>query len=155
MVRVFDEEATWISSSARSKFTAPKTDSTMLKKIKVKRRWWGRGVEIFILSTKIQGKWIVWLNGMDTSRYGAEAQNRTADTSLFRAVLCQLSYLGTQSLLPNICQHDCEQTDHLCNRILPSKSSNSIELFVGSRTKSFLDGFCNCQVFSIRFFSIY
>jgi len=31
-------------------------------------------------------------------RYGAEAQNRTADTSLFRAVLCQLSYLGTQSL---------------------------------------------------------
>jgi hypothetical protein len=27
-------------------------------------------------------------------KYGAEAQNRTADTSLFRAVLCQLSYLG-------------------------------------------------------------
>ena len=26
---------------------------------------------------------------------GAEAQNRTADTSLFRAVLYQLSYLGT------------------------------------------------------------
>ena len=29
--------------------------------------------------------------------YGAEGQNRTADTSLFRAVLCQLSYLGTRS----------------------------------------------------------
>ena len=29
--------------------------------------------------------------------YGAEGQNRTADTSLFRAVLCQLSYLGTKS----------------------------------------------------------
>lgn len=28
--------------------------------------------------------------------YGAEGQNRTADTSLFRAVLCQLSYLGTR-----------------------------------------------------------
>ena len=27
---------------------------------------------------------------------GAEGQNRTADTSLFRAVLCQLSYLGTR-----------------------------------------------------------
>ena len=27
--------------------------------------------------------------------YGAEGQNRTVDTSLFRAVLCQLSYLGT------------------------------------------------------------
>lgn len=26
---------------------------------------------------------------------GAEGQNRTVDTSLFRAVLCQLSYLGT------------------------------------------------------------
>ncbi len=25
---------------------------------------------------------------------GAEGQNRTVDTSLFRAVLCQLSYLG-------------------------------------------------------------
>jgi hypothetical protein len=29
------------------------------------------------------------------NKIGAEAQNRTADTSLFRAVLCQLSYLGT------------------------------------------------------------
>ena len=28
-------------------------------------------------------------------RSGAEGQNRTVDTSLFRAVLCQLSYLGT------------------------------------------------------------
>ena len=28
-------------------------------------------------------------------KYGAEGQNRTVDTSLFRAVLCQLSYLGT------------------------------------------------------------
>ena len=27
---------------------------------------------------------------------GAEGQNRTVDTSLFRAVLCQLSYLGTE-----------------------------------------------------------
>ena len=27
--------------------------------------------------------------------YGAEGQNRTVDTSLFRAVLYQLSYLGT------------------------------------------------------------
>ena len=27
---------------------------------------------------------------------GAEGQNRTVDTSLFRAVLCQLSYLGTK-----------------------------------------------------------
>lgn len=27
---------------------------------------------------------------------GAEGQNRTVDTSLFRAVLCQLSYLGTR-----------------------------------------------------------
>ena len=32
-----------------------------------------------------------------TGRYGAEGQNRTADTSLFRAVLCQLSYLGIRS----------------------------------------------------------
>lgn len=30
------------------------------------------------------------------ARYGAEGQNRTVDTSLFRAVLCQLSYLGTR-----------------------------------------------------------
>ena len=29
---------------------------------------------------------------------GAEGQNRTVDTSLFRAVLCQLSYLGTRSV---------------------------------------------------------
>jgi hypothetical protein len=28
---------------------------------------------------------------------GAEGQNRTVDTSLFRAVLCQLSYLGTET----------------------------------------------------------
>ncbi len=28
-------------------------------------------------------------------RSGAEGQNRTVDTSLFRAVLYQLSYLGT------------------------------------------------------------
>ncbi|MCC2642066.1 MAG: hypothetical protein K0S45_2479 [Nitrospira sp.] len=28
---------------------------------------------------------------------GAEGQNRTVDTSLFRAVLCQLSYLGIQA----------------------------------------------------------
>ncbi len=33
------------------------------------------------------------LNDLD----GAEGQNRTVDTSLFRAVLCQLSYLGTSS----------------------------------------------------------
>lgn len=30
---------------------------------------------------------------------GAEGQNRTVDTSLFRAVLYQLSYLGTQLLV--------------------------------------------------------
>ena len=30
---------------------------------------------------------------------GAEGQNRTVDTSLFRAVLCQLSYLGTESFI--------------------------------------------------------
>ena len=30
--------------------------------------------------------------------YGAEGQNRTVDTSLFRAVLYQLSYLGTEGL---------------------------------------------------------
>ena len=29
---------------------------------------------------------------------GAEGQNRTVDTSLFRAVLCQLSYLGTEGI---------------------------------------------------------
>jgi hypothetical protein len=29
-------------------------------------------------------------------KIGAEGQNRTVDTSLFRAVLCQLSYLGTE-----------------------------------------------------------
>ena len=31
-----------------------------------------------------------------SNRSGAERQNRTVDTSLFRAVLCQLSYLGTE-----------------------------------------------------------
>ena len=30
---------------------------------------------------------------------GAEGQNRTVDTSLFRAVLCQLSYLGISAEL--------------------------------------------------------
>ena len=32
------------------------------------------------------------------AKYGAEGQNRTVDTSLFRAVLCQLSYLGTKGI---------------------------------------------------------
>ncbi len=41
--------------------------------------------------------------------YGAEAQNRTVDTSLFRAVLYQLSYLGTLNL------HD-NQTRGLCRK---------------------------------------
>ncbi len=45
-------------------------------------------------------------------RYGAEAQNRTADTSLFRAVLCQLSYLGTQSL--PICDTTTVKKRSLC-----------------------------------------
>ena len=31
----------------------------------------------------------------ESNKCGAEGQNRTVDTSLFRAVLCQLSYLGT------------------------------------------------------------
>ena len=35
----------------------------------------------------------------EESRCGAEGQNRTVDTSLFRAVLYQLSYLGTQGSL--------------------------------------------------------
>jgi hypothetical protein len=33
---------------------------------------------------------------------GAEGQNRTVDTSLFRAVLCQLSYLGTGDTITTI-----------------------------------------------------
>jgi hypothetical protein len=32
---------------------------------------------------------------LQDAKCGAEGQNRTVDTSLFRAVLCQLSYLGT------------------------------------------------------------
>ncbi len=32
---------------------------------------------------------------LEGAKRGAEGQNRTVDTSLFRAVLCQLSYLGT------------------------------------------------------------
>jgi hypothetical protein len=31
------------------------------------------------------------------AKHGAEGQNRTVDTSLFRAVLYQLSYLGVQA----------------------------------------------------------
>jgi hypothetical protein len=47
---------------------------------------------------------------------GAEGQNRTVDTSLFRAVLCQLSYLGTRTeqeaaLLQNGCRKSREGTD--------------------------------------------
>ena len=44
-----------------------------------------------------------------SAKYGAEGQNRTVDTSLFRAVLCQLSYLGifgmttTGRILPRSC----------------------------------------------------
>ena len=40
---------------------------------------------------------------------GAEGQNRTVDTSLFRAVLCQLSYLGTGGTITTLfpkCQDD-------------------------------------------------
>ncbi len=40
---------------------------------------------------------------------GAEGQNRTVDTSLFRAVLCQLSYLGTGATIASdlrTCQAD-------------------------------------------------
>lgn len=36
------------------------------------------------------------IDGRKYAESGAEGQNRTVDTSLFRAVLCQLSYLGTQ-----------------------------------------------------------
>lgn len=38
-------------------------------------------------------RWLMWGGDKD----GAEGQNRTVDTSLFRAVLYQLSYLGTRS----------------------------------------------------------
>jgi hypothetical protein len=40
---------------------------------------------------------------------GAEGQNRTVDTSLFRAVLCQLSYLGTGGTITTLfptCQEE-------------------------------------------------
>ncbi len=36
---------------------------------------------------------------LEGSERGAEGQNRTVDTSLFRAVLCQLSYLGTVQMM--------------------------------------------------------
>jgi hypothetical protein len=36
------------------------------------------------------------IDGRKYAESGAEGQNRTVDTSLFRAVLCQLSYLGTE-----------------------------------------------------------
>ena len=36
-----------------------------------------------------------WVRISKYAKCGAEGQNRTVDTSLFRAVLCQLSYLGT------------------------------------------------------------
>lgn len=35
---------------------------------------------------------------------GAEGQNRTVDTSLFRAVLYQLSYLGTDVTAPHLAE---------------------------------------------------
>ena len=47
---------------------------------------------------------------------GAEGQNRTVDTSLFRAVLCQLSYLGTGGTLTTCflrCQDGPERV-HRC-----------------------------------------
>ena len=40
---------------------------------------------------------------------GAEGQNRTVDTSLFRAVLCQLSYLG----IGQDCERESCLQDHL------------------------------------------
>jgi hypothetical protein len=37
------------------------------------------------------------LESVGLTMCGAEGQNRTVDTSLFRAVLYQLSYLGTET----------------------------------------------------------
>lgn len=41
------------------------------------------------------GATCLWSGFSNSAECGAEGQNRTVDTSLFRAVLCQLSYLGT------------------------------------------------------------
>ena len=52
---------------------------------------------------------------------GAEGQNRTVDTSLFRAVLCQLSYLGTGDTI-TIHFPTCQDT---VRRILPKQDDKS------------------------------
>ncbi|GJL53935.1 MAG: hypothetical protein NPIRA02_10670 [Nitrospirales bacterium] len=53
---------------------------------------------------------VITESSQPVEEYGAEGQNRTVDTSLFRAVLCQLSYLGTGKTEPiwkgNISRHE-------------------------------------------------
>ena len=54
----------------------------------------GESVDLKVVLIRVTNRAV--RRGVLRKKYGAEGQNRTADTSLFRAVLCQLSYLGTR-----------------------------------------------------------
>jgi hypothetical protein len=62
-----------------------------------------------------------WVRISKYAECGAEGQNRTVDTSLFRAVLCQLSYLGTVGMTTT-------------GRILPRSCIGLPHLFAAQRS---------------------